>query len=68
MTTSQSTPGTVRSMRTNWMPNLASRWRWPFERSLTGAIAIPSTRWAIISSITSCSIVRSARVSQRIMR
>ena len=36
-----------------------------FDRSLTGAITIPSTRWAIISSITSRSTSRSARVSQR---
>ncbi len=39
-----------------------------FDRSLTGAITIPSTRWAIISSITSRSTSRSARVSQRSTR
>ena len=38
------------------------------DRSLTGAIAIPSTLWAIISSITSRSMRRSPRVSQRMMR
>ena len=38
------------------------------ERSLTGAITIPSTRWAISSSTTSRSTRRSARVSQRMTR
>ena len=64
-TTSDSMPETVRSISTNGTPNFASRRRLLFERSLTGAITIPSTRWAIISSITSRSTSRSARVSQR---
>ena len=58
-------PETVRSISTNGTPNFASRRRLLFERSLTGAITIPSTRWAIISSITSRSSVEvGARVAE----
>ena len=52
-TASESMPGNGAVDEHERHPELRSRRRCVAERSLTGAITIPSTRWAIISSITS---------------